>query len=622
MFENNKTNSSASSKAIRDGAARIALIYAAIGAIYIIVSDRLVSLLFSDIHAVTVVSTLKGWGFIGITAWLLWFLIKRHSARLLANEAERFEREGMLSTLIDNVGGYIYVKDTNYRYRFGNAAVRNLFGTTSEQLAGCEDTQFLDADTAAKLRANDRLVIEHGQRLEAEEEHVSVPVGTKRMYLSVKMPLRRADGSIYGLCGISTDITERKAAEAERARLQSQLLQAQKMEAIGQLTGGIAHDFNNILASVLGYTSLALQEVQASTDTELRDYLRQIQRAGERASGLVTKMLQFSRARPSEGAASPLHVQLAIFEIIKMLRPTIPSSIVIDTELGETATIIKIDPVELHQLITNLIINARDAIAGNGRITVKVRQRRLNGGGLCTVCNATIPSDHVELSVSDTGQGIATRSLGEVFEPFYTTKEVGKGTGLGLSVVHGIVHRLGGHILVSTQVGVGTTISLLFPPVDQHLQTVVNPAPSLPVTATHKVTVMVVDDERALVRLTKIMLERNGYRVLAYSDSRAALQAFMAEPAAVDLVITDQTMPGMTGIELARQINVCRSNLPILLCTGFSEQLDVVLSAGVRRVLAKPVSMPELLHAITQELGLGRSNANQIAGAETISSLN
>ena len=611
MFDIAQTHPAvASEKFIRSGATRIALIYAVIGIIYIVVSDRLVSLLFSDVQTITVVSTLKGWGFVGITAVMLWFMIRRHSARLVASEAKRLERESLLSSVLDNVGGYLYVKDTDYRYQYGNAAVCNLFGITAEQLVGCEDARFLDAETAAKLRVNDRRVIENGERLEAEEEHVSVQAGAKRMYLSVKMPLRRADGSIYGLCGISTDITERKATEAERARLQSQLVQAQKMEAIGQLTGGIAHDFNNILASVLGYTALALE--QAGHDTELRRDLLQIQRAGERASSLVSKMLQFSRARPAEGVALPLQVQPAIADIITMLRPTIPSSIVIRTELTEAAAIIRIDPVELHQLLTNLIINARDAIEGNGIITVTVRQHRLDDDAVCTVCNAAVPGEHVELSVSDTGQGIATQALDEVFEPFYTTKEVGKGTGLGLSVVHGIVHRLGGHILVSTQPGQGTIISLLLPPVDAPVRTVLAGAPSMP--PSRSAAVMVIDDEPALVRLTQAMLERNGYRVSGYTDSRAALQAFLAAPAEIDLVISDQTMPGMTGIELARQMLACRSDLPILLCSGYSEQLDTAMSAGVRRVLAKPVAMPELFQAIAEELDSSRGGTSPRAG--------
>ncbi|MFT3752529.1 MAG: response regulator [Paludibacter sp.] len=583
--------------------ARIALIYAVIGIIYIIVSDRLVSLLFSDVRTVTLVGTLKGWAFIAVTALLLWFLIKRHSARLLASEAGRLEREALLSSLIDNVGGYIYVKDTNYRYQFGNAAVCRMAGLTAEQLVGCEDAQFLDAATAAQLRANDRLVIEQGIRVEAEEEHVSLPTGTRRTYLSVKMPLRRADGSIYGLCGISTDITERKAAEAHGIRLQSQLVQAQKMEAIGQLTGGIAHDFNNILASVMGYTAVALQRAQLRGDVELGDYLRQIQRAGERAASLVTRMLQFSRAYPADGEVVPLHVQPALAEIIKMLRPTIPSSIDIHVEPGDAVSIIKIDPVELHQLITNLVINARDAIAGKGRITVRVRHHRLGDDALCTVCKAAIPGEYVDLSVIDSGQGIAAQSLDEIFEPFYTTKEVGKGTGLGLSVVHGIVHRLGGHILVSTRAGQGTTISLLFQSIDAGpVQEARLPEASVLAAPLRSATVMVVNDEPALVRLMKLMLERNGYQVSTYTDSHAALAAFLAAPEAIDLVITDQTMPGMTGIELARQMLAHRVDLPVLLCTGYSDQLGMAVSAGVRQVLSKPVTMSELFQAIEHEL--------------------
>lgn len=619
MFANARAAADNSNKVVRNGALRIALIYAIIGVVYIVVSDRVLGMLFNDVQTVTVIGTLKGWAFVGTTAVLLWYLIRRHSARLLASEVKRLEREALLSSVLDTVGGYLYVKDTSYRYQYGNAAVCNLFGITAEHLVGCEDTRFLDAETAAKLRANDRRVIENGERLEAEEEHVSVQAGIKRTYLSVKMPLRRADGSIYGLCGISTDITERKATEAERSRLQAQLVQAQKMEAIGQLTGGIAHDFNNILASVLGYTALALEETQAhnrteSDGSELKSYLLQIKKAGERASSLVTKMLQFSRARPVEGVAPPLHVQSAISEIITMLRPTIPSSIAIQMDLTNSAEIIRLDSVELHQLLTNLIINARDAIEGSGIITVKLRRRLLRGDALCTVCNAAIHGELIELSVTDTGQGISAKSLDEVFDPFYTTKEVGKGTGLGLSVVHGIVHRLGGHILVRTQLGSGTTLSLLFPPAAEPARTAAAVTESIPAepvpevitrsTATPKVTtrVMVVDDEPALVGLLQDMLERSGYQVMAYTDSRAALQAFVAAPAAVDLVISDQTMPGMTGMELARHMLASRSDLPILLCSGFSEQLGMAQSVGVRQVLAKPVAMPELFQAIAQEL--------------------
>ncbi|MGC3979735.1 MAG: ATP-binding protein [Steroidobacteraceae bacterium] len=607
-----------SKKIIGDGAARIVLIYAFIGIVYILVSDRLVSWLFADVQTVTLIGTLKGWAFIVITAGLLWFLIRRHSARLLASEAKRLEHEVLLSTVLDNVDGYLYIKDASYRYQYGNAAVCKEAGLTAEQFIGSEDTRFFDAETAAKLRANDRRVIEEGERLEAEEEHIHLQTGDRRTYLSVKIPLHRVDGSIYGLCGISTDITERKAAESESARLHAKLVQAQKMEAIGQLTGGIAHDFNNILASVMGYAALASRQAQDGGDAELVDYLRQIQRAGERAALLVSKMLQFSRAQPAEGELPSLHLQPVVAEIIKMLRPTIPSSIAIHMDFAETALIVKIELVELQQLITNLIINARDAIEGAGSITVTVKRRHLHERTACTACNAAISGDYIELAVINTGRGIVAQSLDEVFEPFYTTKEVGKGTGLGLSVVHGIVHKLAGHILVDTQPGQGTTITLLFPSISgRRAQDIVAAPTALPAQLPRSVTIMLIDDEPQLVRLMSIMLERIGCRVVAFDDSRAALSAFLAAPDDVDLVITDQTMPGLTGIELTRRMLAQRGDLPVLLCSGYSDQLDTAMSAGVRRVLGKPVSMPELSSIITQELGLDRGDTGRVNSETT-----
>ena len=209
------------------GAARIALAYALAGILYILVSDRLVALIFHDVETVTVISTLKGWGFVLVTSVLLWIMIRRHVADLLASEAVRLERETLLSTIMDSAGGYLYVKDLNYRYTFANAAVCDLFGVDAAAIVGCEDTRFLDAETAAVLRANDRRVIELGERVEAEEVHIAVGTGERRTYMSVKMPLRRPDGTITGLCGVSTDITDIKAAEAEQARLRDQLVQAQ-----------------------------------------------------------------------------------------------------------------------------------------------------------------------------------------------------------------------------------------------------------------------------------------------------------------------------------------------------------------------------------------------------------
>ncbi|MFN7915125.1 MAG: PAS domain-containing protein [Vicinamibacterales bacterium] len=588
-----------------NGARRIALGYAAAGIVYILVSDRLVTLLFDDIDTITLVMTLKGWGFVLVTSALLWVMIKRHVADLLASESARLEREAFVATVVDSVGGYLYVKDLDYRYQFANAAVCDLFGVTPTTIVGCEDSQFLDAPTAAGIRDNDRRVIERGERVEAEEIHVGARGGEPRNYMSVKIPLRRADGTIIGLCGISTDITDIKAAEAERTRLREQLVQAQKMETIGQLTGGIAHDFNNILTSILGHASL-LQALDAvMKDPAARDYADEITIAGERARDLVKNMLRFSRGHATDEAdVQALRPQPVVAEAVKMLTATIPSSIRMETDIDARAASILLDPVQLHQLITNLVINARDAMNGIGTIRISLADRHVTSG-TCAACHSAIEGQFVELSVADTGSGIAPEHLQAIFEPFFTTKEVGKGTGLGLSVVHGILHQAGGHIEVRSTVGRGTTIGLLFPALVQESSGGEVRPVEVPAATSHTwARVMVVDDEPVLTRLARTVLERRGMQVTSFNDSQAALAAFAAAPADTDLVITDQTMPGLTGDELARRMLAIRADLPVLLCTGYSDLVDGATAAaiGVRRYLSKPIAIATLVQAVIDEL--------------------
>lgn len=420
----------------------------------------------------------------------------------------------------------------------------------------------------------------------------------------MKMPLRNPDGAIVGLCGISTDITDVKAAESERTRLREQLLQAQKMEAIGQLTGGIAHDFNNILTSILGHASL-LQDIDTvAKDPTLRDYVEAIEVAGGRASDLVKNMLRFSRGRDSTDEVHALRAEPTVAEAVKMLTATIPSSIQIRTAFSEGTASVLLDPVELHQIVTNLVINARDALGGVGSIQIALANRRRTRD-TCSACHAVIDGEFVELSVSDTGSGIAPEHLSAIFEPFFTTKDVGKGTGLGLAVVHGIMHKVGGHIEVQSTVGLGTTISLLFPAVTPDTASTDRRVAARPALTTHGwARVMVVDDEPVLTRLLRTVLESRGIHVTSYNDSQAALDAFAAAPDDVDLVVTDQTMPRLTGDELARRMLAIRATLPVLLCTGYSDRVDAPTAAaiGIRRYLTKPIAMADLVRAVIDEL--------------------
>lgn len=262
------------------------------------------------------------------------------------------------------------------------------------------------------------------------------------------------------MVGTHFDLTQRKQMEAERELLLMQLRQSQKMEAIGQLTGGIAHDFNNILAAILGYTALALDRYVPDQDGKLAEYLREVQTAGERARDLIANMLTFSRG--GQGGAIAMDPVPLVKEVVKTLRPVLPSSIELNAAIDESLPMISIDPVQLHQIVMNLAINARDAVAGAGRIDIVLRYLgRIDA--LCNSCHRKTDGNYVELSIADNGQGIPEAILHRIFDPFFTTKEVGKGSGMGLAVVHGIVHEQGGHILVESAPQCGTTLRVLFP---------------------------------------------------------------------------------------------------------------------------------------------------------------
>ncbi len=394
------------------------------------------------------------------------------------------------------------------------------------------------------------------------------------------------------MIGTVQDITERSRIEAEKQRLESQLQQAQKMEVVGQLTAGIAHDFNNILASVLGYTSLALDQHVPDKTSKLASCLHQVETAGLRARDLITNMLAFSRASASTQQAVPLG--LLAQEVAKLLLPTLPSNIAFTTCVDTDQATVLADPAQLHQVIMNLVINARDAVAADGRIELLVRAASAVNT-VCSGCHADIVGDFVELSVSDNGTGIPADILPHIFEPFYTTKGIGKGTGMGMSVVHGVVHGCGGHVVVTSAPGTGTLIRVLLP------WSGVSPAVDA-ATATELAAhgngnhhILVVDDEEVLAKLIGEVLGSYGYRVTVFGDSRQALENFRAAPATFDALVSDQTMPGLTGIELAKAVRSLRPGLPIILLTGYNVALnaDVAARLGVG-FLSKPISFDAL----------------------------
>ena len=396
------------------------------------------------------------------------------------------------------------------------------------------------------------------------------------------------DGAHIGVVVTFMDTTERKQAEEEMAKLQSQLNQAQKMEAIGTLAGGIAHDFNNILAAIMGLTQLAL--LKTPHDSPITEFLNGVLLSADRAADLVRQILTFSRR--SFVAKIPLTLQPLVKESLKMLHSALPSSITIKSDIHLECKAILADPTQIHQIVMNLCTNAFHAMENTGGV-LKV--------GLNPTCieSPTLsdgqqikPGTYVELTVSDTGTGIGKDIIDKIFDPFFTTKEVGKGTGMGLSITHGIIKSYDGAIMVESTVSQGTTFHVYFPVI----QGEVKATEKSQETPRGKERILFVDDEEILAKMGKKMLESLGYTVTAHSSSIEALEGFKKDHSRFDLVITDLTMPGLTGTELARQIRKISPDIPIIFSTGGSSLInkETAKQNGIRGLLLKPILINDL----------------------------
>lgn len=397
------------------------------------------------------------------------------------------------------------------------------------------------------------------------------------------------------------DRSEREQSAATQLDLERQLQHSQKVLALGQLTGGIAHDFNNILAAILGYSNLALERFVPDKQGKLASYLREVITASERARDLIAKMLSFTRTQPSTSVEviSPAD---GIREVVAMLRPSIPSSIEIRVQI-ESDQRVRMDPGELNQVLVNLLINARDAVGDHGVIDIRLHTVHLDGE-ICAASHQRLSGRYLALDVADSGSGIAAEHLSRLFDPFFTTKDVGKGTGLGLSVVHGILRRSGAHVVVDSTPGRGSLFRLLFAIETQPpgLPAATAEAPLIPAGAGQHI--WVVDDEPAVARYLGELLSDWGYSVRTFHDPGEALVAIEATPHQIDLLITDQTMPGMHGLQLAQLARYFKPELPVVLCTGNSDAIDAAEARdmGIRHIFSKPLPVRELVEALAQEL--------------------
>ena len=393
------------------------------------------------------------------------------------------------------------------------------------------------------------------------------------------------------------DMSEIRKTEEEKARLEAQLRQAQKMEAIGTLSGGIAHDFNNLLVALLGNTELALLDV--SPGTSINKYLEQIRKASLRAKDLVQQILAFSRK--TEETRRPLRMTLIVDEALRMLRASLPTTIEIRKRFELSGDVINADPTQINQIMINLCTNAAQAMKDGGIIEIHLNEVFLRSESILSH-SKLIPGTYIKLSVIDTGEGIDPETMGRIFDPYFTTKEKESGTGLGLTVVHGIVNSLGGGIDVQSELGKGTVFDIYFLKADENEIEIDTPDDS--VIPTGKERILLVDDEESIIDIGSEILERLGYRVTTYMRSEEALHRFHKDPKAFDLVITDMTMPKMTGDRLARELLKIRPELPIVICTGFSERIteEEAKDMGIKAFAMKPLSVKNLARTVRNVL--------------------
>jgi len=381
------------------------------------------------------------------------------------------------------------------------------------------------------------------------------------------------------------DITEKTLVDKQKNKLEMQLQQAQKMEAIGTLAGGIAHDFNNILAAILGYTEMARDDSPAES-TIAKD-LDKVLEAGNRAKDLVQQILAFSRHNEVE--CIPLQPVSVVKEAIKMLRPSLPTTIEINQDVTSVTGQILADPTQIHQILMNLCTNAFHAMEDTGgKLDISLKEVTLSTEDLVHEPNVE-PGTFVQFSVCDSGPGIAPNIKVKIFDPYFTTKATGKGTGMGLAIVHGIVKSYGGFISLYSEPGEGTAFHVFLPVIDKKLLPEIEDVEPIPVG---RGRILFIDDEEILAEMGKSMLERLGYNVTVRNNSIEALETFQNQPDLFDLVITDQTMPGMTGADIARKMIQIKPDIPIILCTGYSTVIseEKAKSMGIKEFALKPLS--------------------------------
>ncbi len=512
-------------------------------------------------------------------------------------EHQRLEEElALKANLLDLAIDAIYVTDFEGNFIYANEATCQIRGYSREELLRINLLQLI---TPKDARERSQRLKELAEKGELTFESTSLRKDGSVLPLEIHARMIELQGKKV-ILSVSRDITERKQAEEIKARMEAQLRQVQKMEALGTFAGGIAHEFNNVLGAVKGYIELACMTLEGVPGAEkIKSKLEAALRGGERAGDLVKQILAFSRHTEQE--ASPVEIVPIIKEALKLLRASIPTTIEIRRHLDPRSGVVLADPVNISQILMNLSSNAYHAMRETGGVLEVGLEPVQVDAGLAETDPDLKEGPYVKLTFSDTGHGMDQETLGRIFEPFFTTKGVGEGTGLGLSVIHGIVKNLGGAIKVSSELGQGSVFQVYLPRYPRAASRKMDQDEAGPRGTEH---ILLVDDEVSIVQIGQEYLQRLGYRVTALTSSAKAWEEFQAQPESFDLVITDLTMPAMTGIDLAEAILCLRPDLPVILTTGYSETniTDKAKGMGIRQCLMKPLVLRHLGWAVRREL--------------------
>jgi PAS domain S-box-containing protein len=508
----------------------------------------------------------------------------RARATKLANEMTQAVREQ--AQLLDLTHDTVFLRDRTNIIRYWNRAASDTYGFSAAEAIG------RTADDLLKTRFPIPLAtlwdeLTRNDRWEGELVHTRRD-GSDILVTSRWAVQRGANGEIEAILETNNDVTERRRAEEDRRRLEASLLQAQKLEAMGTLAGGVAHDFNNILGAILGYGELARNAAPAASS--LRRYVDNMMSAGLRAKSLVDRILVFSRS--GVGPRVPVHVQSVVVEALELLNASLPDNIRLQPTLAADDAAVFGDPTQIHQVVLNLCTNAVQAMRSGGTLSVCLDLLIIDAPR--TVITSTLAAGpYLRLCVHDTGVGIEPALRDRVFDPFFTTKGVGVGTGLGLSLVHGIVTDLGGGVDMTSEVSQGTTFEVYLP---RHGRADPQTAYEDAVTRGAGETIMLVDDEEMLVRLGEEMIAGLGYEAVGFTSAAQALEAFRADPHRFAAVLSDETMPGMTGSQLTEQIIAIRADTPIVLMSGYAGTTLAARarSAGARDVIGKPLALRDI----------------------------